>query len=390
MVLAHRGNRRAPVLIAELERGLGERALGLAEEVLAPRTERRRVVIEELLLAKPRVRRVSPDGEASARFRPELVLEPRRVGGQRGGRRIGGGPERALRGPVEGRTLRQHRRRIYAQERGAGRHRPKRDVDPFAGDQRWIEIRLRRFDERRSLREALGERGHPLGERRVLAEERVVRATRDRVGVERGLAAPARERTDRALAAQLREDQLAVDSLEGREVAILDRLEAGEPLVIESIALAKAVGAEVTKAMVVLVDARDRRRDRLERVAPVDEVVGELGERRELERLAAVRAELGVGPVRAAAVTAVDRGPRRGRSRGRGPRCRLCGLFVLGFVAEAAHTLAELAEHVGKLPGAEDDQHDRQDEEELRTTDIGHRSLPLARLVRRLDSIPVY
>ena len=75
----------------------------------------------------------------------------------------------------------------------------------------------------------------------MLAQERVVRATRDRVGVERGLAAPARERTDRALAAQLREDQLAVDSLEGREVAILDRLEAGEPLVIESIALAKAV-----------------------------------------------------------------------------------------------------------------------------------------------------
>jgi len=222
----------------------------------------------------------------------------------------------------------------------------------------------------------------------VLAEERVVGAARDRVRVKRRLAAPACERTECALAAELSEDQVAVDALEGRELDVFDGLEAREPILGEAIALAKAVGTEVTQAMVMLVDASDRGRDRLERVALVDEVVGELGERRELERLAAVGAELRVGPVRSAAVAAVDRGPGRGGCRGRGPS-GLRGLLVRGFVAEAAHTLAELAEHVGELPGAEDDQHDCQDEEELRTTDIGHRALPLPRPVRRLDSVPV-
>jgi hypothetical protein len=258
------------------------------------------------------------------------------------------------------------------QERRARRHRAKRDVDPFAWDEGRIEIRLCRFDDGRSLGETLRERRDSLGERRVLAQERVIGAARDRVGVERGLAAPSREGTERALAAQLREDQTAVDSLKGRELAVLGRLKAGQPFVVEAIALAKALGAEVAQTMVVLVDARDRRRDRLERVAPVDEVVGELAEARELERLAAVRAELGVGRVRTAAVPAVDRGPRCGRRRGCGAR-GLRGLLVRGFVAEGAHTLAELAKHIRELPGAEDDQHDRQDEEELRTTDIGHR-----------------
>src|SRR2546423_1603835 len=80
---------------------------------------------------------------------------------------------------------------------------------------------------------------------RVLAQDRVVGAAGDRVRVERGLAAPSCERTERAVAAQLREDQLAVDPLIGREVAVLDRLESREPLVVESIALAKALGGEI-------------------------------------------------------------------------------------------------------------------------------------------------
>ena len=149
----------------------------------------------------------------------------------------------------------------------------------------------------------------------MLAQERVVGAAGDRVGVERGLAAPSCERTERALAAQLREDQVAVDSLKGREVAVLEPLKPREPLVGESIALAKALGGEITQTMVVLVETRDRRRDRLERIAPVDKVVGELAEARELERLAAVRAELGIGRVRTAAITAVDRGPGHRRCR---------------------------------------------------------------------------
>jgi len=186
------------------------------------------------------------------------------------------------------------------------------------------------------------------------------------------LATPSCERTERALAAQLREDQLAVDPLIGREVAVLDGLESREPLVVESIALAKALCGEITQTMVVLVETRDRRRDRLKGVAPVDKVVGELAEARELERLAAVRAELGIGRVRTAAIPAIDRRPGRRRCRRCGPR-GLRGLLVRGFVSEAAHTLAELAEHIRELPGAEDDQHDRQDEQELRTTDIGHR-----------------
>ncbi len=60
----------------------------------------------------------------------------------------------------------------------------------------------------------------------MFAKERVIRTARDRVGVERGLAAPAGEGTDRALTAQVRDDQRAVDTLRGKELVLGERLEA--------------------------------------------------------------------------------------------------------------------------------------------------------------------
>jgi len=89
--------------------------------------------------------------------------------------------------------LLDHRPRADAQERRPRGHGAKRDLDELGRHERRIEIRLRRFERGRSLREPLGEHRDALGERRVLAQERVVRATGDRVGVERRLPPPARE-----------------------------------------------------------------------------------------------------------------------------------------------------------------------------------------------------
>jgi hypothetical protein len=151
----------------------------------------------------------------------------------------------------------------------------------------------------------------------VLAQERVIRAARDGVGVERRLPAPACEGTDRALAAQIRDDQRAVDTLRGKEIALGERFEAREALVVEAIAPGESLCGEVTETVVVRVNTGDRGRDRVEGVAPMNEVVGVLAEARELERLPAVGAELGVARVWPAAVTAVDGRARRGRRGGR-------------------------------------------------------------------------
>jgi hypothetical protein len=149
----------------------------------------------------------------------------------------------------------------------------------------------------------------------VLAQERVVRAARDRVGVERWLPAPPVEGPNCALPAEVRDDQRAVDTLRGKERRLVESLEAREPVVVETIAFSESVRREITKPIVVRVDSRNGGRDGVERVAPVDEVVGVLAEARELERLPAVRAELRVAGVGPPAVAAVDGRPRR---RGRG------------------------------------------------------------------------
>jgi hypothetical protein len=204
------------------------------------------------------------------------------------------------------------------------------------------------------------------------------------------LSAPALEGTDRALPAQVRDDQRAVDALRGKELVLGERLEAREPVLVETIACRESVGGEITEAMVVRVYASDRCSDGIERVAPVDEIVGVLAEARELERLPAVGAELGVGPVRPSAVAAVDGRARRGR---RGRRRRSGGhrgrLVVRGLVAEAADPFAQLSEDVRQLPCPEDDQHDREDEKKLGTTNTRHRSLPREASSMRLD-LPVY
>jgi hypothetical protein len=197
----------------------------------------------------------------------------------------------------------------------------------------------------------------------VFAKESVVRAARDRVGVERRLPAPARERTERALAAKIRDDQRAVDTLRGKELVLGECLEAREPLLALAVARGKPLGGEVTETMVVDVDARDGGRDGIEPVAPVDEVVGVLAEARELERLPAVRAELRVARVRPAAVAAVDGRARRGRRRrGSRPGCDGRGFVICGLVAEAPDAFAQLSENVRQLPRPENDQHDREDE----------------------------
>jgi hypothetical protein len=161
------------------------------------------------------------------------------------------------------------------------------------------------------------------------------------------LPAPARERTDGALASQVRDDQRAVDTLRGKELVLGERLEAREPVVVESIAGRESVGREITEAMIVRVNARDAGRDGIERVAPMDEVVGVLAEARELERLSAVRAELGVGAVRPSAVAAVD---IRARGCGHGGRgrsgCDRRWLVVRRLVTEGPYALAQLSENV--------------------------------------------
>jgi hypothetical protein len=80
----------------------------------------------------------------------------------------------------------------------------------------------------------------------VLAKERVVRAAGDRVGVQRRLPAPAREGTDGALPAQVRDDQRAVDTLRRKEIVISESLKAREPVIVKAVALCESVRGEVT------------------------------------------------------------------------------------------------------------------------------------------------
>jgi hypothetical protein len=224
----------------------------------------------------------------------------------------------------------------------------------------------------------------------MLSQERVIGAARDRIGVERGLPAPALERTNGTLAAQVRDDQRAIDTLRREKLVLGERLESREPIIVRALARGEPVGAEITETIVVGMDSGDGGRDGIERVAPVYEIVGVLAEARELERLSAVGAELGIGRVWPSTVAAVDRrAGRRGGSAGRRTSGDGGGLVIRRFVAEAADALAQLTQDVRKLPRPEDDQHDREDEKKLGTTNTRHRSLPSRGLLERLD-LPVY
>jgi len=98
----------------------------------------------------------------------------------------------------------------------------------------------------------------------VVAYERVVRAARDEVGVERGLPPPPLERPERALAAQLGQDQLAVGALLARERVLVEPFERGERRVDEGITSGERLRGETAEAVVVLVNAGDRSGDRLQ------------------------------------------------------------------------------------------------------------------------------
>ena len=153
-------------------------------------------------------------------------------------------------------------------------------------------------------------------------------------------------------------------------------------LVDKAIAGREAVRSPVTEAVIVLMDPRDRRGNWLELEPAVDKVAGELGEglRVKLERLPAVGAELRVVGVRPPAIAAVDGRSRRRccAARGRGRHGRL--FLTARRIAEGAYALAELAENLRQPAGAEDDQHDGEDEKELRPTDVRHSFPPDARL----------
>src|SRR5205823_5530123 len=130
----------------------------------------------------------------------------------------------------------------------------------------WIEIRARFVQRRRRTRETLREQREPLLHRRVLARHAVVRAARDRAWVQAGVAAPAFEGEERPFATQLREHEVAVDLLRGRE-PFARPFHAREPLLGEGAPRGETVSAEITKLVIVRVHTRDGGRDGIEREA---------------------------------------------------------------------------------------------------------------------------
>src|SRR4029079_12671394 len=135
--------------------------------------------------------------------------------------------------------------------------------------------------------------------------------------------------------AQVAEDQVALGLLCGRERLVIS-LEAREPFLAEGLARCEARGAQIAEAMVVHVNARDRRGDGLELEPVVDELPDELDERGVYRRTAEVRVL-----VRLLGVCCGRR--RRGR-RGLVARC---------LVTEGANALADLSEDIRELPRAE-------------------------------------
>src|SRR4029079_2683715 len=123
-------------------------------------------------------------------------------------------------------------------------------------------------------------------------------------------------------------------------------LDLAEPLFGERAALGEAVRRDISEAMVVVVDARHRRADGLEREPVVDELTRK-------------RDEGGVYGWSARAALVRFLLFSRGRGRGGGRARRLVGVRL---VAERAHAPAKLAEHVRQLPRAEHDQNDHEQE----------------------------
>src|SRR6266542_2154979 len=107
------------------------------------------------------------------------------------------------------------------------------------------------------------------------------------------------------------------------------------------------------------------------------------------ERRPALDAELRALGVRLPAARA-ERARGRGRRAG-GRRRERRAVLLLGLVAERPHALADLAEHGRELPRPEDDEHDDEDEDELRPSKVERhdRSLPRARAARGISSTSV-
>src|SRR5207253_2288459 len=92
---------------------------------------------------------------------------------------------------------------------------------------------------------------------------------------------------------------------------------------------------------------------------------------------------------RLAAIGAVA--PRRGRRlRGRGGGRGGGAVLLLGLLAERTDAAAELAEHGGELPRAEHDEHDDEDEDELRPANIERHGHFLVRARRAVSRLRVY
>src|SRR5205814_5712660 len=108
------------------------------------------------------------------------------------------------------------------------------------------------------------------------------------------------------------------------------------------------------------------------------------------ERGPAAHAELRAVGVRLAAVGAVP--SRRGRRLRLGGRRGRDGgaVLLLGLLAERTDAAAELAEHGGELPRAEHDEHDDEDEDELRPANIERHGHFLVRARRAVSRLRVY
>ena len=220
-------------------------------------------MVEQLLLFQQRLEGLASDGERAARLREEIRAQPRDVAVERVGRGVRGGQERAADDAPQ-RRVGQRLRQLVAQERGAGRRGALGDGDPLGRHARGIEVRARRVERGGRLGQTLGEHRQPVLGTAVSAQQDVVRAARDEIGVQRGLAAPALERLQRVLAAELGQDKRAVDLLVRVEALLPHAHEAPQPVLGELAPRRKAVGGEVAQAMVVRVVAHDRRGDRLE------------------------------------------------------------------------------------------------------------------------------
>jgi len=71
------------------------------------------------------------------------------------------------------------------------------------------------------------------------------------------LSSPPLERPEGTLAAEVPDDQRAVDALRGKELVLAECLEAREPVIVEALARREPVGTEITETVVVSMNPRD-------------------------------------------------------------------------------------------------------------------------------------